>query len=347
MIRVGIVGAGQNTQIKHIPNLKNIEDVQVVSVCNRSRGSAEDVAGRFGIPQIYDTWQELVTAADTDAIVIGTWPNLHCPVTLSALKAGKHVLVEARMAMNLNEARQMLHAARRSPNLVTQIVPAPFSLHVDPIIQRLIADDYLGDILAIEVRSSNGQFLDLNSPLHWRQDLALSGMNIMSLGIWYETIMRWVGEAKSVMAVGKVFKKMRLDPENGQMIAVRIPETISVLADMVCGAQANFSISNVNGLYPEKSVLLFGSQGTLWFADGRLFGGRRGDSSLVEIAVNGDEQSAWRVEEEFVNAIRGQGVIENTPFDVGVKYMAFTEAVNRSIRENRMVLVESNSWQSW
>ena len=48
---------------------------------------------------------------DIDAIVIGTWPYLHCPITLAALEAGKHVLTEARMSMNAAEAHRMLAAA--------------------------------------------------------------------------------------------------------------------------------------------------------------------------------------------------------------------------------------------
>ena len=46
-----------------------------------------------------------------DAVCIGTWPYMHCPISLEALSAGKHVLTEARMCMNLAEAVQMQAAA--------------------------------------------------------------------------------------------------------------------------------------------------------------------------------------------------------------------------------------------
>ena len=117
-IRIGIVGAGANTVAKHIPGLQGIDGCQIVSVCNRSHESSERVARQFGIPTIYDSWQELVAAPDTDAIVIGTWPYLHCPITLAALQAGKHVLTEARMSMNAAEAHQMRDAAQKHPKLV-------------------------------------------------------------------------------------------------------------------------------------------------------------------------------------------------------------------------------------
>src|SRR6266487_6990076 len=111
-IRIGIVGAGGNTTARHIPGLQAIDGCAIVSVCNRSRASSQRVADQFGIPTIYDSWQELVAAPDNDAIVIGTWPYLHCRATLAALAAGKHVLCEARMAMNLQEAIAMRDAAR-------------------------------------------------------------------------------------------------------------------------------------------------------------------------------------------------------------------------------------------
>ena len=110
-IRIGIVGAGANTRLHHIPGFKAIEGVEVVSVCNRSRESSQRVADEFGIPKVYDRWTDLVEASDTNAICIGTWPYLHCPVTLASLEAGKHVLTEARMAMDASQAHAMKAAS--------------------------------------------------------------------------------------------------------------------------------------------------------------------------------------------------------------------------------------------
>ena len=77
-IRVGVVGAGANTVARHIPGLRAIEGVEIVSVCNRSRASSERAAQQLGIPTVYDSWSELVATPDTNAIVIGTWPYLWC-----------------------------------------------------------------------------------------------------------------------------------------------------------------------------------------------------------------------------------------------------------------------------
>ena len=334
-IRVGIIGAGANTRSKHIPGLQAIAGVEVVSVCNRSPESSARAAQEFDIATTYDNWNELVEAPDTNAIVIGTWPYLHCQATLAALAAGKHVLCEARMAMNADEAWDMYTAAQANPQLVVQIVPSPMTLRVDATIKRLLAEGYVGDLLAIEVRVG-GDFLDAAAPLHWRQDFDLSGFNIMSMGIWYEAVLRWVGEADRVQAMGKIFAKQRAD-EDGVARTVRVPEHVDVVADMACGAQLHMQVSSVTGLAGAPEAYIFGSKGTLRFADNALYGGKPGDAALREIEIPDEEAGDWRVEEEFVNAIRGLEQITHTPPLTGVKYMEFTEAVTRSMQTGQAI----------
>ena len=335
-IRIGIVGAGTNTKEKHIPGLQAIEGVEIISVCNRSIELSNRIAGQFNIPNVYKHWSELVRAPDTDAIVIGTWPYLHHPITLAALAANKHVMCEARMARNVVEAREMLRAAVEKPHLITQIVPAPFSFRVDTTIKRLIAEGFLGDVLAVELQEKHG-FLDKNKAISWRQNFGLSGYNIMGLGIWYETLMRWIGPAKRLVAMGKTFVKMRPDPDTGEMISIRIPEHLDVIAHMECGAQAHLSFSQVSGLGDASEISLYGSKGTLRYKDKKVFGGQVGDRSLEEIRIPPEEEGTWRVEEEFINAIRGIESIKYTTFEDGVKYMEFTEAVNISMDKGIMV----------
>lgn len=334
-IRVGIVGAGANTRDRHIPGLQAIAGVEIVSVCNRSPASSARAAEQFGIPTTYDNWNELVDAPDTNAIVIGTWPYLHCQATLAALAAGKHVLCEARMAMNADEAWEMYATAQANSHLVVQIVPSPMTLRVDATLQRLLAEGYLGELLAIEVRVG-GDFLDADAPLHWRQDFDLSGFNIMSMGIWYEAVLRWVGEATRVQAMGRVFSRQRTD-ETGTLRAVRVPEHVDVIAEMACGAQLHMQVSSVAGLAGAPEALLFGSEGTIRYAENSLYGGKRGDSVLAEIPIPEHEAGGWRVEEEFVSAIRGQEKITHTPPETGVKYMEFTEAVTRSMQTGQAI----------
>ena len=336
-IRIGLVGAGANTRLRHIPGFQAIDGVEVVAVANRSVASGQRVADEFGIPQVFGNWQDLVNSPDVDAVCIGTWPYMHCPITLAALDAGKHVLTEARMAMDAAEAKEMLQASRSNPGLVTQVVPSPFTFKVDRTIQDLMDEGYLGDLVAIEARVTQNSFPDFRGPLHWRQDRAVSGYNILTMGIWYEALMRWVGPATEVFAMSRVVVPQRLN-DDGQVVPVTIPDHLDVLCT-IGGAQAHLAFSAVTGLGAASEVWLFGTEGTLHL-DGRtmtLSGGKRGDRSLSEIAIDPEKEGAWRVEEEFINAIRGLEPVTRTSFQDGAAYMEFTEAVTRSAQARQTV----------
>ena len=62
-----------------------------------------------------------------------------------------------------------------------------------------------------------------------------------------------------------------------------------------------------------------------------------GDDEMQKIEIPVEKQDRWRVEEEFIEAIRGNGLITRTTFEDGVKYMEFTEAVTRSAQNHRTV----------
>jgi predicted dehydrogenase len=270
-------------------------------------------------------------------VCIGTWPYAHREITEASLAAGKHVLCEARMAMNAAEGRSMLAASRRTPHLVAQLVPAPQTLEVDPTIKRLLAERYVGDVLAVDIQAAQGSFVD-EAPLHWRQDIALSGNNVLTMGIWYETLMRWLGPARRVTAMTKVAVPHRRD-ESGAMREVKVPDHVEILATLGKDAIAHLRFSSVTALGPASEAWIFGTDGTLRLEVGarRLSGGRRGDKALAEIVVPPAQRVGWRVEQEFVNAVRGHEKVTHTNFEDGVRYMEFTDAVARSAASGQTV----------
>jgi predicted dehydrogenase len=340
-IRVGFVGAGANTRKHHLPKLKAQPGVELVAVANRSKESGDRVAREFGIGRVHDDWQEIVEASDIDAVCIGTWPYMHSVMSIAALERGKHVLCEARMAMNAGEGRRMLEASRKAPHLIAQLVPAPHTLEVDATIQTLLGEGFVGEVLAVELQASGGRFVEPDAPLTWRQDVGLSGHNILNMGIWYEAMMRWVGPAQRVTAMTKVAVPRRKDG-TGAPHDVRVPDHVDILAQLRGGAVGHLRFSSVTGLAPASEAWIFGSEGTLRLeADTlRLTGGRRGESALREIPVPPKTRIGWRVEEEFVNAIRGREKIARTSFEDGVRYMEFTDAVTRSASTGQTVDVK-------
>src|SRR5438445_654440 len=189
-LRIGLIGAGGNMRLRHIPGLRARPDVEIAAVGSRRPESTGAVAQEFGIPRTFEHWQDLVADPDVDAIVIGTWPYLHCPITLAALAAGKHVLTEARLSRNAAEAHEMLAAAQAHPKLVTQVVPSPFGLKGHDVVLELIQGGFLGSLREIALVHRHGGLAGPDAPLSWRQDAGLSGVNVLTLGILHETLLR-------------------------------------------------------------------------------------------------------------------------------------------------------------
>ena len=159
-IKIGIVGAGNNTRVIDTSPAYRLSRAWKSSVCAIVAGSRRNRwPTHLAFLQSTTDWRELVAAADTNAIVIGTWPYMHREMTCAALEAGKHVMCEARMAMNAAEAHAMYKTSQAHPNLVAQIVPSPLTFRVDRTIQDLLANGYLGDLYAVKVRGNNRQAL--------------------------------------------------------------------------------------------------------------------------------------------------------------------------------------------
>ena len=156
-----------------------------------------------------------------------------------------------------------------------------------------------------------GSYPDGSAPQHWRQDRVFSGDNIMSMGIWYEAMMRWVGPAKSVMAVGQSVVRHRRDA-SGRRVPMEIPDHIDVIGAMAQGGQMRFNVSAVLGHAPDVAdVHIFGTDGTIRLRQPvggamALFAGKRGKAELDQVEIDPAKRGGWRVEEEFVNAIRGK-----------------------------------------
>lgn len=339
-IRIGIVGAGANTRLRHVPGFRRIPGVEIRGVVNRSAESTRRTADEFQIPKTYPDWQQLVADPEIDAVMIGTWPYRHCAVTLAALEAGKHVLTEARMAMNAEEAHRMLESARRHPDLVAQIVPSPFGFRPDRVIKELIADGFLGELRELVVISADETLADADTPLHWRQIAEFSGKNMLHLGILFETTMRWVPDVAQVIAQTATFTPQRRDPESNALKPAETPDSVQVLTQHSGGARGIYHLSGVTRFGPGRQIHLYGSEGTIKYLDApqeRLLGAQHGQSELREIPIPPDRVYEWRVEEEFIGAIRGEEEVEFTDFATGVQYMEFTEAVARSAEQGRAI----------
>ena len=336
-IRVGMIGAGANARAVHIPGFRGIQGCEIAAVANRSLESSQRVADEFNIPRAYANWRELLDDDRIDAVCIGTWPYMHRTLTLAALEHGKHVLCQARMANTAQEARDMLEASLRHPDLVSQLVPTSTSYRIDNVLKRMIGDGYLGEILSVEAQRLQTRFPQVGGDLDWRHDREFSGYNTLNIGSSYESIMRWLGWGNRVMAMSKIHVPLRRN-NSGELTSVTIPDHVDILYELANGAQVHMRASETTGLSSGNQTWIHGSEGTI-YVDRRqnVFAGRRGDSEFAAVPNPQREQAYYRVEVEFINAIRGIEEVTMAPFETGVHYMEWTEAVHRSSQTGQAV----------
>ncbi|MEO9253994.1 MAG: Gfo/Idh/MocA family oxidoreductase, partial [Tepidiformaceae bacterium] len=328
-LRIGLIGAGANTRSMHIPGFRKLPDIEITAVANRSRESGTAVAKEFAIAKVYDSVEELLADRDIDAVCIGTWPYKHREYTIKALEAGKHVLCEARMATTLGEAEEMLAAHERHPELVAQLVPAPFDFRFGPTITRLINEGALGDIQQITVTALNGSSLNPATPIHWRQRREYSGRNVGMLGIYAEVIQRWMGDTTRVVSDGVVTTATRPDAQTGEPTKVDVPDSFGVLARMANGATASYLISGVAAGAPANGIVVFGSKATIRWSPGESATMAEHGKPFEALTSDPGTVLGWRVEEDFVASIREGAPVRLTSFGDGVRYMRFVDAAWR------------------
>jgi predicted dehydrogenase len=340
-IRIGIVGAGQITRTRHFPGFRAIPGVRIVGVCNRRGESTRRVAREFDIPKVYNNWEDLVADPEVDAVVIGAWPYVHCPVTLAALDAGKHVLTQARMAMNAREAQRMHDRALESPRLTAMIVPSPYGLTGDAYLRSLIDSGFLGHLREVHVHSFNDHLADPKTPMSWRQLTRYSGFNMLTLGILYETVLRWVLPAKRVLGYATKIIPQRFDPEQEKKVRVGTPDSVHAITTQEDGSSGVYRLSGVVWHENSMGVALYGSAGTLMYdlLRDEIRGARRRDPGLQPMPIPDSVRGGWQVEADFIAAIRGERPVTRTDFLTGVRYMQFTEAVARSSRHQVPVML--------
>jgi predicted dehydrogenase len=248
--------------------------------------------------------------------------------------------------MNAAEAHRMLAASRRYPRLVTQIVPSPYGLKGHDVMVELIESGFLGELREVRVIGLSDSLADPAAPLSWRQDVNLSGFNMLSLGIVQETLLHWAPAPVRVSAQVHAFVPRRIDPASGVLRPVGTPDSVQVLAVLENGARAAYHFSGVTPFGQEMGIWLYGSEGVLHYDlnNDRIRGAsrRRGSSpgqnaALEELPIPPEKERSWRVEADFVDAIREGKPVRLTDFATGVSYMEFTEAVARSARRGEAV----------
>lgn len=337
-IRIGIVGAGDIVRTRHLPALQRHKDVEIVAVSNSTYESAERFCAE-NVPHAtpIQDWADLLMMPEIDAIWIGTPPYIHSAVTVSALEAGKHVFCQARMAMDLSEAEEMLATSQRFPNLVTMLCPPPMGLRGDLAVKKLLSENYIGTPHHVRLQSFASAYLDPEAAPHWRQRMEISGLNVLALGIYVEVMQRWLGDITGVYARGKVLNTIR------QGYEVIVPDLVTVLCTFANGAEGVLEFGGINALAEGDRLEVYGNHGTMRYDFGTdtVHTGLAGDRDLHVLAIADELVREWTVEDDFVAAVRSRGKMKPEPsFAEGVRYMRVVQAVADSRARNAWVPIK-------
>ncbi len=110
-VGVGLIGSQFISSI-HVEALKTVADAQVLAVMSPTKCNAKAFALKHDIPNHFTDLDALLSLKEIDMVVIGAPNILHCEIALKAAKAGKHIVVEKPLCMNLQEADQMIKACK-------------------------------------------------------------------------------------------------------------------------------------------------------------------------------------------------------------------------------------------
>lgn len=173
-IRIAVVGAGAFARGTHLPNLQKLSDMyEIRAICSRTGHNAKSTAKKFNADYATTDFEQILTDPDVDAVLITTRHNLHAQMTLQALNAGKHVLVEKPLAINQSELDSIKAFYDQNPK--GPILLVGFNRRFSPHIQHIkeIVDKRTNPMI-INYRMNAG-YLPLD---HWVHGPEGGGRNI-------------------------------------------------------------------------------------------------------------------------------------------------------------------------
>lgn len=323
-LRIGIIGAGGIVKQRHLPALKALPQVRITAVANSTLASAQAFCAEHAPEaKAFEDWGQVASSDEVDAVWIGATPWLHADVTVFALNHGKHVFCQARMARDLSEAGKMWEASLRYPELVTAICPAPQGMAGGEFVKQLLAEKVIGKVHQVVLHSFTEAWLDATKPAHWRQRVDVSGLQVLTLGIYIEVLHRWLGDITEVQADGGIVHEQRGD------YTVEVPDFLNVLCIFRNGAHGTLMFSGVTAHAPTDQVTLYGSEGTLIydFANDIVKLGKVG-SALEVLPVPDELRRTWTVEQDFISAVCNPEAPRPKPdFIEGMRYMRVVQAI--------------------
>jgi predicted dehydrogenase len=358
-IRVGIVGADASGQgwapLSHLPALKMLPEYEITAVCTAHADTAAAAATKYGVNRSFHDYNAMVREPDMDLISVVVKVPAHHDVVVAALSAGKHVYCEWPLGANLAEAEAMAEIARRKG------VRAMVGLQArgDPTVRylrQLIADGYVGDVLAVNMTMFTAGVLEHPKSRLWERD-RVKGMSVITgRTIHTMDVLCWcLGDFVEVS--GKVSTQVKQWRVTGtdEFVDVDASDNVMVNGVLASGAIASVHAAtipyNATGwrmeIYGRKGTLRATSKGSPQRDANTLLGSRDGGSleplpvpasftEVPEAMPIGPPRNVAHLYLRMAIAIRSGGQVE-PDFDLAVKRHRLVDAIQRSSDEGRTI----------
>lgn len=257
-VRIGIVGCGSvaiRPYMSLIEKLRCRGLVEVSAACDIVEAKGQLMREHFGISTFTTDYREIIQASDIDLVLVLTSMPDHGPITRAALEAGKHVLVEKPMAVNLEEAATLVELAKTSPGYLVCAPHVILSPTYQAIWRRLRRGD-VGKVLS--ARALYGWAGPSWGPWFYQQ----GGGALFDLGVYNVTSLTgWLGPAKRVIAMTGVAIPERV--VDGQLIRVEAEDNAHVMLDFGESVFAVITTGFTLQRYRCPAIELYGTEGTI------------------------------------------------------------------------------------
>jgi predicted dehydrogenase len=253
-VKIGLIGCGKITSSSHAPEFAKLSgSCQITALFDSKLKAAEQIQQTFATQAtVYSSVEKLLNS-DIDGVVISTPNTFHHPLTMQALAAGKHVLIEKPMAVDLDQADEMIEAAANS-DLVLQVNQ---SLRFSPPyckIKALIEAGKIGQIIHARCLRASGKSPDKDwSPgATWFIQKKFRGGLVMDIAVHMADFLGWCcGPAKNLYSINTT-----------NIIGNDVPDNVTTLINFARGATAVLELSwtiPCGGGYLE----FYGTEGTI------------------------------------------------------------------------------------
>ncbi|MCC6729509.1 MAG: Gfo/Idh/MocA family oxidoreductase [Chthonomonadales bacterium] len=225
-VRIGVIGVGQIGR-SHIASYRDVPGARVVAAADIRADELEQVAAEYGIAVTSGDFRALLARDDIDAVDVCLHNNLHAPVAIEALRAGKHVYCEKPMAGSFVDAVAMMRTARETGQKLSIQIATLFSTETKAA-RRLIEQGHLGRLYharSAGFRRRGRPFVDgYASAAFVRKEIAAGGA-LYDMGVYHiSQILYLLGLPQVERISGAIYQETAMDPARQQSSGYDVEE---------------------------------------------------------------------------------------------------------------------------